>query len=106
MSTMSLYLDHEFEAETLDGVLQEAVRAAREAWFRQIEWEVELSYRDLAKVDVRAGRSDPKDHPSLAPGVFVDEPFDLTSTDLVDLWSRRLSEQVSQRSVLGVLFKP
>lgn len=92
---MSLYIDEEYESNTLTDLLVEAQKIARETWYREIESRVIYRYRDLARADVKAGRSTPVDYPSFSPAVFVDSPFDTVDPRLVELWEQRLLQEIT-----------
>lgn len=91
---MSIYIDREYESETLADLLVEAQRIAREAWYREVEDRVIYQYRDLAKDDVRSG-APVTDHPMFSPLMFVKLPHDTTDDRLVKVWEGRLVHELT-----------
>lgn len=94
---MGLYIDQEYESNTLADLLVEAQEVTLEAWYRQLENAVEYSYRDLAKADIKAGRSIPADHPMFSLGEFVESPFELMAQRTVDDWGHQLLVEITKR---------
>lgn len=99
---MSIYIDHEFEATTLAVIEQEAVRIARETWYREIEWHVEVSFRDMAINDVRAGNTVPQDWPMFSPAVFEKSLFDLDDSKATLTWGQKIAEELSSRPLFMI----
>lgn len=97
---MSIYIDNEYESTTLADLLVEAQEVAREAWYRNVEYSVVYTYRDLARADVKAGRSTPQDHPSLHHSVFVDDTYGINDARVAETWARELVDQLTVPSVL------
>lgn len=95
---MTIYLDRDFDATTIADLLAQVRAAAAEEWFQQLESEVWHTYRDLARADVKTGRSAPTDHPALSPDWFVESPFDFSASQA--LWEAELVREVTARSPL------
>lgn len=88
-------LDMEFSSTTLEGCLAEAEREVRAMWKQEIEWEVELSLRAMAKADVQAGRSKPEDWPF---GIDLEPmPFEMLSAAAQQRWEEELVRQVTAK---------
>lgn len=95
---MTIYLDRDFDATTLADLLTQVQVAATEEWFQQLESEVWYTYRDLAKAEVKAGRSTPADHPELSPGWFVESPYDVSAAQAK--WEEEVFRQVLAKSAI------
>lgn len=102
---MTIYLDRDFDAATLADLLTQVQIAATEEWFLHLESEVWHTYRDLARADVKAGRSTAVDHPDLSPGAwFRESDFDVLSSPIVKFYAEALDKEVLHQ--MSPLFDP
>ena len=102
---ITVYIDDDFEAARLSDFLAQVRKYAVDAWGREIEDLVRYSYRDLARAEVRAGRSVPEDHPSIHPSYFASRDS-LAAAATLKLWGDRVMEEISRSSPVSTRKDP
>ena len=86
---MTIYIDEEFDADTLEDLRAQALAAADRAWRQAVEDEALWFYRQEAE---KAG---------LLPRPAVNGLFDLVSVSSTDLWGKALAAEVAKGTALG-----